>query len=449
MRRFSCLLLCLLALGPGFLGAEARLERSPSTLVYPDFWHTPLGIHRGTPALLALLLDQDARFDDPSGLACTHLDSLGAPSPQISAFGLNSGSGQIVYNPDMKTLASYGGNGSGVGQFLRPMGIACSPDGRVVVADTGNNRLALLRMRDGALSWDGVLGEGGAAPGQFHGPSGVALDSQGRIYVADSGNNRVQVFSPDGVFVAEFGGDPDANNCTDRPQAIAVVDPQEPYAAEPDGSVYVIDQGRARIQRFSLEGHFLGQLTAADLGRASVHFDSLALDYFDNVWATDREASQILKFDQNLQWVDSWGRPGDEDGCLDGPRGIAIVRHYGQVLVLERQSAQYLWVGADIRDIKFSPLLDPDRGRLARLDFRVTERAWVDAWVEDQGRHRLATLLDHKLQRQGAQTLYWDGNQDNGVRIPAGPYSLVFQAEATYASATYVKRELRKKFIVK
>jgi hypothetical protein len=408
-----------------------------------------LGIHRGTPALLALLLDKDARFDDPSGLACTHLDSLGAPSPQISAFGLNSGSGQIVYNPDMKTLASFGTAGSGEGQFLRPLGIACSPDGRVVVADSGNNRLVLLQMQENALHWVQVLGEGGDAPGQFHEPSGVAVDSQGRLYVADTGNNRVQVFGPDGVFVRTFGGDPNANNSMARPVAIAVVDPDEPYAAEADGSVYVIDRDRGRIQRFSLKGEFLGQLTAADLGRASVHFDSLALDYFDNVWVTDREACQILKFDQHLQWVDSWGKPGDEDGCLDSPRGIAIVRHYGQVLVLERQSAQYLWVGSDIRDIKFSPQLDPDRGLLARLDYRVTERAWVDAWVEDKARHKLATLLDHKLQRQGDQTLFWNGSMDDGARIPAGPYSLVFQAEATYSSATYVKRELRKNFVVK
>jgi hypothetical protein len=449
MRALFCLLLLWTAQGPAPLGADARLEHSPSTLVYPDFWHTPLGIHRGTPALLALLLDKDARFDDPSGLACTHLDSMGASGPQISAFGLNSGSGQVVYNPDMKTLASYGGSGSGEGQFLRPMGIACGPDGRVVVADTGNNRLVLLQMRDKALRWERVVGEGGDAPGQFHDPSGVALDSQGRIYVADGGNNRVQVFGPDGVFVQEFGGDPNANNSMLRPLAIAVVDPDEPYAAEPGGGVYVIDQDHGRIQRFSLDGRFLGQLTAADLGRASVHFDSLALDYFNNVWVTDREASQILKFDQHLQWVDSWGKPGDEDGCLDSPRGIAIVRHYGQVLVLERESAQYLWVGSDIRDIKFSPQLDPGRGMLARLDYRVTERAWVDAWVEDKARNKLATLLDHKLQRQGDQTLFWDGNQDDGKRIPPGPYNLVFQAEATYSSATYVKRELRKAFMVK
>jgi DNA-binding beta-propeller fold protein YncE len=449
MRARPCLLLLLATLRSAPLGADARVERSPSTLVYPDFWHTPLGIHRGTPALLALLLDKDARFDDPSGLACTHLDSMGAPSPQISAFGLNSGSGQIVYNPDMKTLASYGSTGSETGQFLLPQGIAAGPDGRVVVADTGNNRLALLQMRGKALEWERVLGEGGGGPGQFHEPSGVALDSQGRIYVADTGNNRVQVFGPDGSYVRDFGGNPDANNCMTRPVAIAVVDPQEPYASAADGSVYVVDQGRGRIQRFSLEGRFLGQLTAADLGRASVHFDGLALDYFDNVWATDREACQILKFDQHLQWVDSWGKPGDEDGCLDSPRGIAIVRHYGQVLVLEKESAQYLWVGSDIRDVKFSPLLDPDRGLLARLDYRVTERAWVDAWVEGPGGKKLATLADRKLQRQGDQTLFWNGDMDDGKRIPAGPYTLVFQAEATYASATYVKRELRKAFVVK
>ncbi|MBL8799934.1 MAG: SMP-30/gluconolactonase/LRE family protein, partial [Planctomycetia bacterium] len=35
----------------------------------------------------------------------------------------------------------------------------------------------------------------------FNAPQGLACDSQGRLYVADHGNNRVQVFSPDGKYV--------------------------------------------------------------------------------------------------------------------------------------------------------------------------------------------------------------------------------------------------------
>jgi tripartite motif-containing protein 71 len=31
------------------------------------------------------------------------------------------------------------------------------------------------------------------------------VDGQGRVYVADHGNNRIQVFSPEGQFLAVWG----------------------------------------------------------------------------------------------------------------------------------------------------------------------------------------------------------------------------------------------------
>ena len=47
----------------------------------------------------------------------------------------------------------------------------------------------------------GVKGVPGSDNSHFKFPEGVACDKDGRIYVADSGNNRVQVFDADGKFV--------------------------------------------------------------------------------------------------------------------------------------------------------------------------------------------------------------------------------------------------------
>ena len=441
------LLLTLFAAGPG-VRASMRVDTGPSCLVYPDFWHTPLGIHRGTPELLQLLLGGRVSFDDPAGAACVRMAEYGQDGPQITAFGVNRGSGQIVYNPDMKGLDVFGEAGSGDGQFWKPQGIACLADGTVAIADTGNNRVVFLRFAYGRLVWDHVLGSRGAAPGQFDAPGGVALDSQGRLYVADTGNNRVQVFGRDGRFVRAFGFDPGANNAVDAPEAVAVVDPQEPWAGKPEAAIFVIDAGRSRLQKFSLDGQFLGQAVPSDLARSAVRFDSLALDYYNNVWVTDRSSNQVLKFDRHLRWLASWGHTGTEDGALEDPRGIGIYRHYGQVVVLERESAQYLWIGADIDDVRFSHSEDLSWGSRLRIDYRLSERAWVDAWVEDQQGNHLATLLKRRLQQQGAQTFLWSGDLDSGFRILPGLYTLVFQAEASYSSAGYVKRELRKRFLV-
>jgi hypothetical protein len=425
------------------------VETGPSTLVYPDFWHTPLGLHRGTPRLLRLMLGDAVQFDDPGGVACTRMDELGPQGPQITAFGVNTGSGQIVYNPDMLHLAVFGQAGGGEGRFYQPVGIACHPSGLVAVADSGNHRIVYLRYERGELRWDHTLGSRGSGPGQFENPRWVALDSQERLYVSDTGNNRVQVFSPEGLFLGQFGGDPDANNSLLEPQAIAVVDPLEPFRDAAAAGIYVVDQHHGRIQRFSPLGLFLGQVTAADLNKPNVYFDGIALDYFNNLWVADRSSDQIHKFDHQLQWLDSWGTHGSGDGQLDSPRGLAIYRHYGQVLVLERESAQYLWVGTDLKDIRFSRVDDPGLGPRLRLDYRLTERSWVDCWVETPQGDHVATLLKRRLQRQGDQSIFWNGDLDGGFRIAPGPYVLVFDVEATYASATYVVKELRRKFVVK
>ena len=51
-------------------------------------------------------------------------------------------------------------------------------------------------------SWGG----GGSGDGQFAGPCGVAVDAGGSVYVTDRGNNRIQKFTGSGAFVASFGG---------------------------------------------------------------------------------------------------------------------------------------------------------------------------------------------------------------------------------------------------
>src|SRR5207249_1695618 len=47
-------------------------------------------------------------------------------------------------------------------------------------------------------------GEPGTGPGQFMLPHGIAVHPDGRVFVCDRENDRIQVFSPDGEFLAEW-----------------------------------------------------------------------------------------------------------------------------------------------------------------------------------------------------------------------------------------------------
>lgn len=85
------------------------------------------------------------------------------------------------------------------------------------------------------------LGCEGTAPGQFLRPQGVCVDASGNIIVADSRNHRVQIFLPDGRFLAKFGTMGSGPGQLDRPSGICTT---------ADGRVVVVDFGNNRVQLF-------------------------------------------------------------------------------------------------------------------------------------------------------------------------------------------------------
>lgn len=89
------------------------------------------------------------------------------------------------------------------GPFNRVTNVAVSPSGDLYIADGYGNARVHKYSKDGKLvcSW----GEPGNGPGQFVLPHGIALDSAGLVYVADRENSRVQIFTPDGDYVREWG----------------------------------------------------------------------------------------------------------------------------------------------------------------------------------------------------------------------------------------------------
>jgi DNA-binding beta-propeller fold protein YncE len=71
-----------------------------------------------------------------------------------------------------------------------PYGLDMLSDGTLVVSEYGNNRLQRFDRRGNSL---GVWGEAGRRPGQLAYPWAVAVAPGDRLLVIDSGNNRVQV----------------------------------------------------------------------------------------------------------------------------------------------------------------------------------------------------------------------------------------------------------------
>jgi hypothetical protein len=108
-----------------------------------------------------------------------------------------------VYGPDRQLVRTFGGSGTGPGEFDFPSALWVSSDGEVFVADQNNDRVQVFQ-RDGTfLRCFGAQGGGNRSFGRIQ---GLAGDDLGRVYVADAFQGHVKVFDPFGGELAVIGG---------------------------------------------------------------------------------------------------------------------------------------------------------------------------------------------------------------------------------------------------
>jgi len=238
--------------------------------------------------------------------------------------------------PEGVTNVLEGGRGAGKGELDSPTGIAVDASGNILVADTGNGRIEKFSPNGTFVS---TIGSKGNGYGQLGEPNGIAIDRSGNIYVAEvASNHRVQKLAPDGTFIAEWKG-PDAGFYGPRRIAIG-----------PDDSVYVVDQGRTRIVKFSPDGHVLSSWGSKGSGDGQFNDPtSVAVDSTSNkVYVADPRNSRIQVFDPNgkflTKWViPEWGRPaGFEDLAIDSKAGrlYASSANLNVVLIFDLNGAR-------------------------------------------------------------------------------------------------------------
>jgi DNA-binding beta-propeller fold protein YncE len=207
----------------------------------------------------------------------------------------------------------------GAGGFYDPWGIAVDRDGYVYVADTWNHRIQKFTSEGEYVTMWGTHGVQEDATGGeslFWGPRAVAIDADGQIYVSDTGNKRVQVFTPEGQFVTQWGGKGLQEGRMDEPVGLAVA---------PDGTTYVADTWNQRIQVFDSQQYYVRQWEVDSwYGQSLENKPYLALDAENRVYVTDPEGYRVLVFEGNGRFMASLGKYGTEDDAFMLPTGIAI-----------------------------------------------------------------------------------------------------------------------------
>ena len=197
----------------------------------------------------------------------------------------------LVFDRDGKYLQSWG-----AGLFTHPHGCRVDPDGNLWVTDDSDHRVMKFTTEGKLLATFGVRNQRGVDSTHFNRPTDVAFAPSGDVYISDGyGNSRGVRLSHDGKFLGSWGRRGAGEGEFDLPHSVAV---------DAAGKVYVADRENARIQIFTPDGKFLAQWE--DVG----HPYGLALARDQQLFVTDGIANTVSLWSHDHRLRARWGGPG-------------------------------------------------------------------------------------------------------------------------------------------
>ena len=288
---------------------------------------------RAAAAFLLCLLAPLAAAQAP--LKVTQLAELaeGLAEPHDAAF---SPDGRLIYLTDMgnslvrvldaMTLRLLGTFGAG--ELSRPHDAEFDRAGRLLVADTGNDRIAIYEV-EGARAR--LVGEMKG----LSGPEGVAVAADGRVIVTNTGAGTLAVLR-DGRIERTVGRRGSGPGEFSRPHDVEIAG---------DGAVYVVDSGNDRVEVFSA-GLEHRAAFGAELkldGPKYLHFDG------DRIWLADEDNHRILLLDRGhrLRGVLGTGRRGRGANAFYKPEAVLARAPYVWVIDTYNDRVVLLRVEAD------------------------------------------------------------------------------------------------------
>ncbi len=141
-------------------------------------------------------------------------------------------------------------------ELNQPQAVAVAPNGDLLIADTGNNRVLAVTEsgKIGVVAGDDISGYKGdgrlGALAELDQPTGVAVDGKGDVYIADSANNVVRRVDARTGIITTVAGDYAADQADDGqggdsgdggPATQAELDDPQGVAIDGSGNLFVAD----------------------------------------------------------------------------------------------------------------------------------------------------------------------------------------------------------------
>ncbi|MFL5901433.1 MAG: 6-bladed beta-propeller [Solirubrobacterales bacterium] len=128
----------------------------------------------------------DAEFSSPTGIAID-------PSARLWVTDTGNNRIQRFNASTFNYISQFGKKGTGNGEFNNPTGLASDFQERLWVVDSGNNRAQKFSVTtEHAGEYLDQVGKEGTGPGQFIEPTGIVAPAAQKLLILDTGNDRVQ-----------------------------------------------------------------------------------------------------------------------------------------------------------------------------------------------------------------------------------------------------------------
>ena len=218
----------------------------------------------------------------------------------------------------LKPVSAFGEQGSSVGKFVCPWGVAVNANDEIAVTDQFNNRVQIFSSEGNFLR---SFGKKGDMVGEFNIPRGITFDNNGNIFVKDSLNHRIQIFSGEGKYVGSFGGEGDLDNQLNNSFGLSV---------DSEGNIIVADAGNKLIKIFSPDGKFLMKIGEEGSFTLPMH----CIQYDRYLIVSDHSDHCIKVFDRKGKFQYKFGKKGAGDGEFSFPECLSVNKS-GQVMVCD------------------------------------------------------------------------------------------------------------------
>ena len=237
-----------------------------------------------------------------------------SPSPSASRYFLpeqGACSQAMFVKPfHFKPVLSFGKEGSSVGMFQRPWGVAVSDTDEVAVTDYLNHRVQIF---DSGGNYLRSFGRYGTNQGVFNDPRGMCFDNNRNIFVADKGNHRIQVFNREGKYMGMFGGKGSRDSQLSSPWGLSL---------DANGNIIVADSGNKLIKIFSTAGKFVRKMG----GPGSFSYPVHCVQCDEYLIVSDRDEHCIKVFSTEGKYQHKFGHQGIRDGEFISPRCLAVTK---------------------------------------------------------------------------------------------------------------------------